>query len=165
MLCENWFLFFVNLLFWCIVFINIRWCDWLCWMLVLFLMKIRMEMNIVCKLISCMFWKLILLWGFLVIDLFVIKRKKCELIVFVIWRYLLNEEEGRSRWFVLFCCWFFVIFCYYCILSVCCRDVFYEFVVNFMLLLMIFKDDFKILKIWYYRFFELIYFFFERKKI
>lgn len=32
-----------------------------------------------------------------------------------------------------------------------------------MLLLMIFKDDFKILEIWYYRFFELI-FFFERKK-
>lgn len=34
-----------------------------------------------------------------------------------------------------------------------------------MLLLMIFKDDFKILEIWYYRFFELIYFFFwEREK-
>lgn len=33
-----------------------------------------------------------------------------------------------------------------------------------MLLLMIFKDDFKILEIWYYRFFELIYFFFLRKK-
>lgn len=58
----------------------------------------------------------------------------------------------------------FCKFCYYCILSVCCRDVFYEFVVNFMLLLMIFKDDFKILEMWYYRFFELIYFFFEREK-
>lgn len=33
-----------------------------------------------------------------------------------------------------------------------------------MLLLMIFKDDFKILEIWYYRFFELIFFFFESKK-
>lgn len=33
-----------------------------------------------------------------------------------------------------------------------------------MLLLMIFKDDFKILEIWYFRFFELNYYFFFGEK-
>lgn len=161
---ENWFLSLVNLPLWRIVFINTRWRDWSRRTPAPLLTKIRMETNTARKLTSCMSWKLILLWGFSAIDLPVTKRKKRELIVSVIWRHLSNEEEGRSRRLVLFRRWFLVISCYYCTPSVCCRDVLYEFAVNFTLSLMILKDDLKTLKTWRYRFLEPIYFFLREKK-
>lgn len=75
-------------------------------------------------------------------------------------------KEGRSRRLELFRRWFLVISCYYCTPSVCCRDVLYEFAVNFTLSLMILKDDLKTLETWHYRFLEPFYFlfFWERKK-
>lgn len=160
---ENWFLSLVNLPLWRIVFINTRWRDWSRRTPAPLLTKIRMETNTARKLTSCMSWKLILLWGFSAIDLPVTKRKKRELIVSVIWRHLSNERGKKqttravsslvSRYILL-----------YCTPSVCCRDVLYEFAVNFTLSLMILKDDLKTLETWHYRFLEPIYLFFERKK-